>query len=40
MGNVIVVAVLAVLAVTCEIWLRRMRLRNEGRRFSKGPLRY
>ena len=40
MGNAIVVAVLAVLAGACEVWLRRLRPENVSRRFAKRQLRY
>jgi hypothetical protein len=40
MGNVIVVAVLAILALACEIWLRKPRPERVSRRFAKGQLRY
>ena len=40
MGNVIVVAVLAILAVACEVWLRRLLPERVSRRFVKRQVRY
>ena len=40
MENVIVVAVLAILAVACEVWLRKLKPERVSRQFVKRHLRY